>query len=238
MSCLSWEQACRRGDQAQVTLLLQRQDRYALNCGLRWAAEHDHVHLIELLIDKGAKDWDAGLRGAAEGGHLPLMQLFIEKGATRWNWALYGAARGGHMHLVHFLIDRGAQDWNGALWGAAAGNHLHLLQFFIKKGANQWNLALVGAVSGGHLRIVQHLIEQESAPKKWSQACVALLQQHPDAIIALFQRGKVPRERFAQHSAAFEQQILTFLGWQQQVSKYLYDACLLPHVLCAQIVAY
>jgi hypothetical protein len=186
MSSLLWEQSCRQGDQVLVSLLLllTHQTQRDLDDGLRWAAQHDHMRVIELLVDKGAKDWNSGLDGAAAGDHLHLVHFFIEKGADGWNWGLYNAA------------------------------------------------------IGGHLQIVQHLIEQAGATERWPQACVSLLQQHPDVIIALFQRGKVPRECFAQHDATFEQQIVAFLDWQEQVSWHLYDVCLLPHVLCALIVAF
>jgi hypothetical protein len=74
-----------------------------------------------------------------------------------------------------------------------------------------------------------------------SITCVSLFKEHPRVIIIiimLFRRDKVPREKFAQHAAAFEHQIVTFLEWQQQAGFHLYDACLLPHELCALIVAY
>jgi hypothetical protein len=153
-------------------------------------------------------------------------------------YGLQWAAKHDHMHLIELLTRKGANDWDWGLEGAAEGGHLRLVQFFIDKGANDWYWALYYAAEGGHLQIVQHLIEQAGAETKWPLSCVALLQQHPDAILELFQRGKVPRECFAQHAAAFEQQIAAFLDWQQQVSRHLYDACLLPHVLCALIVAY
>jgi hypothetical protein len=109
------------------------------------------------------------------------------------------------------------------------------VQLLIDKGANDWNTALE-YVFEDHLHVVQLLIE--CGATEWSSTCVSLLEKHPDVIIALFQRGKVPRERFALHAAAFEQQIAAFLDWQKQVKLYLHNTFLLPHELCALVVAY
>jgi ankyrin repeat protein len=208
-STLPWKQACRQGDEAQVKRLLPNQSDETISLGMEWAAEHNHLHLVLFLIEKGANDWNGALVGAARGGHLHLAQFFVDKGANRWNWALEYAAKEGHLHLVQFLVDKGANRWNWALEYAAGESHLPLVQLLIECGAIEW-------------------------PRR----CVLLLEQHPDTIIALFQRGKVPRKKFAQHSAAFEQQIVAFLEWQRQAKLQLYDTCLLPHELCALVVAY
>jgi ankyrin repeat protein len=233
---LSWERACRQGDEAQVSRLLPNQSDRDRSFGLGWAAEHNHLHLVKFLVDKGAGNWNRALASAAFGGHLHLVQFFIDRRADDWDRALSHAAEGGHLHLMQFLIDKGASDWNRALPYAASGGHLPVVQFFIDKGANDWNWSLVCATLSGHLHVVQLLIE--CGATIWSENCVRLLQQHPDVIIALFQRGKVPRERFALHASALEQQIAAFLEWQHQTSLELYNTCLLPHELCALIVAY
>jgi ankyrin repeat protein len=262
-SSLSWEQVCRQGDQAQVSDLLPGQSHYSRSLGLEWASLHNNLPAVQFLIDKGANDWNRALAKAAQGGHLPLVELFIDKGANDWNWALACAARGGHLPVAQLLIECGANDWNWALACAARGGYLPLVQFFIGKGANNWNRALVFAASGGHLPLAQFFIDKgadewnnalanaasdghlplvqlliECGATEWTCSCVSLLEKHPDAIIAIFQTGKVPRERFAQHAPAFEQQIVAFLEWQRETSLYLYDTCLLPHELCALIVSY
>jgi hypothetical protein len=233
---LSWEQACRQGDQAQANRLLPNKSHYDRSIGLAWAAEHNHLSLVQFFIDKGANNWNRALAEAAKGGHLPVVQFLIDKGANNWNWALAYAASGGHLPLVQFFIDKGANDWNWALAGAASGGQLLLVQFLIDKGANDWNRALAEAAFGGHLPVVQLLIE--CGATKWTSKCILLLEKHPDVIIALFQTGEVPRERFAQHVPAFERQIIAFLEWQRQASFYLYDICLMPHELCALVVTY
>jgi hypothetical protein len=235
-SNLSWEQACRQGDQAQASRLLPDKSHSDRSAGLAWAAEHNHLSLVQFLIDKGANNWNRALANAAFGGHLPIVQLLIDKGADYWNWALVYAASGGHLPLVQLFIDKGANDWNWALACAASGGHLPVVELFIDKGANNWNTALANAAGDGHLPLVQFFIE--CGATEWTDECISLLKQHSDVIIAFFQTGKVPRERFAQHAPTFERQIIAFLEWQKQASRCLYDICLLPHELCALVVAY
>jgi ankyrin repeat protein len=234
-SALSWEQACRQGDEAQVSRLLPDQPNRNMYFGMTWAAEHNHLHLVQFFIDKGADNWNEALTAAAYSGNLQLAQLFIDKGANDWDDALAYAAEGGHLHLVQFFIDKGADDWNCAIVHAAIGGCLPLVRLFIDKGADDWNSALQCATLGRHLHLVQFFIE--CGATVWSSECFSLLTQHSDVIIAIFQRGKVPRQTFAQHPV-FEQQIIAFLEWQQQAGLQVYNTCLLPHELCALVVAY
>jgi ankyrin repeat protein len=207
-SILSWEQACQQGDLAQVTRLVSHQSDCSRSCGLAWAAQYNHLHVVRFLVNKGANNWNWALTHAAFGGHLLLVQLFVDKGANDWNGALLCAAYNGHLSVVEFLAKKGANDWDEALGCAVLCNHLHVTQFLVECGAT-----------------------------RWSSACVSLLEQHPDAVIALFQRGKVSREKFTQYTV-FEQHIVAFLDWQRQASLQLYNICLLPHELCALVIDY
>jgi len=40
------------------------------------------MKLAELMIAKGANNWDLGLQGACYGGHTELAELMIAKGAN------------------------------------------------------------------------------------------------------------------------------------------------------------
>ena len=42
------------------------------------------------------------------GGHRELADLMIEKGATDWNWGLRMACYGGHRELADLMIEKGA----------------------------------------------------------------------------------------------------------------------------------
>ena len=53
-----------------------------------------------------------GLGGACDGGHRELAELMIEKGATDWNWGLMDACYGGHRDLAEWMIAKGADPYN------------------------------------------------------------------------------------------------------------------------------
>jgi len=79
-----------------------------INRGLEGACSGSHTHLIDLMIEQGADDWDKGLSGACEGGHRDLVDLMIEKGVTCWHFGLSAACKNGHTDLVNLMIDKGA----------------------------------------------------------------------------------------------------------------------------------
>ena len=82
---------------------------------------------------------DQGLYGACLGGYIELAELMISKGADNWNSALYDACRGGHMELAELMISKGANHWDWGLWGACEGGHLALAELMIFKGATQFD---------------------------------------------------------------------------------------------------
>lgn len=48
-----------------------------------------HLEIVNLMIAKGANNWDGDLGAACRGGHLEIVKLMIEKGAQNWNRGLY-----------------------------------------------------------------------------------------------------------------------------------------------------
>jgi len=42
-----------------------------------------HLNIVELLIKKGAYNWNGGLESACKSGQLDMINLMIEKGANR-----------------------------------------------------------------------------------------------------------------------------------------------------------
>ena len=78
------------------------------NLGLGGACEGGHLALVELMISRGANDWNWGLGCACEGGHLVIAELMISRGANNWNWGLEGACKSGHFALAKMMIIHGA----------------------------------------------------------------------------------------------------------------------------------
>ena len=60
-------------------------------------------------------------KNACEGGHMDIVQLMIQKGADDWNGGLWKACYGGHMDIIQLMIQKGAYNWNGGLWKACYG---------------------------------------------------------------------------------------------------------------------
>ena len=92
----------------------------ALDSSLHCASAEGHAHVVETLIESGAKatslssDSSSTLLKACKGGHLEAARLLVENGANtntpdRWMWTpLHYAAHGSHAALAAFLIDNGS----------------------------------------------------------------------------------------------------------------------------------
>jgi hypothetical protein len=92
---------------AKYCLLGGRTDQSEMNWELRNACFRGHKELAELMILKGATNWDSGLRAACEGGRKELAELMILKGANDWNCGLQLACLCGHKELVELMILNG-----------------------------------------------------------------------------------------------------------------------------------
>ncbi|KAL0481077.1 hypothetical protein AKO1_012844 [Acrasis kona] len=62
-----------------------------------------HDIIVNLLIERGASDWNGGLLGACSGGHASIAYLMIQKGATNIQQALQTAMFFGHSQITHDL---------------------------------------------------------------------------------------------------------------------------------------
>ncbi len=111
-----FELACKKNDRKTVEYLLSRSEyvKNSYSNDLILACEGGHMELVQLMIEKGATNWDSGLKCACKGGHMEIVKLMIEKGANDWHKGFEGACKGGHMEIVKLMIEKGAKDWN---WG-------------------------------------------------------------------------------------------------------------------------
>ena len=110
------------GDTATLDNLKDKEHIGIYCCG---AAATGNKELVLQCLGKSA-DPDRGLAGAALGGHMDIVQLMLSKGATDYNDGLYGAAAGGHMDIVQLLLDKGAAPKWG-LRGAARGGQMDIV---------------------------------------------------------------------------------------------------------------
>ena len=68
---------------------------------------------LSVTQSKFNKNWvDFGLIGACSGGCKEMVELMIAKGADDWNNGLIGACLGGHKEMVELMIAKGADDLN------------------------------------------------------------------------------------------------------------------------------
>ena len=99
----------------------------------KYACKSGKQSIINILISRGAIDWNWGLRGACEGGHQHIVELLIRRGANIWNWGLWGACEGGHQNIVELMIKQGANDWDWGLWWACECGHQSVAQYIISQ---------------------------------------------------------------------------------------------------------
>ena len=50
------------------------------------------------------------LQAACRCGHKDAIELMIGRGADNWNWGLIGASEGGNKDIVKLMIEKGADD--------------------------------------------------------------------------------------------------------------------------------
>ncbi|KAJ7444224.1 ankyrin repeat domain-containing protein [Mycena latifolia] len=155
-----------------------------MDAALCAASSNGHIHLVQLLIDAGAKInaqddyYGDPLAAASENGHEPVVKLLIKKGADvnaqggNYGNALQAASLNGHESVVQLLIEKGADvnaqggDYGNALRAASWHGHESVVQLLIEKGADvnaqggRFGNALQAASQNAHKSVVQLLIEK------------------------------------------------------------------------------
>jgi hypothetical protein len=77
--------------------------------GLCIACCHEHLPIIQFMIDQGANDWNYGLRNACCYGHIEAARLMIAHGATDHNIGLDHACWGNHVEIARLMLSHGAK---------------------------------------------------------------------------------------------------------------------------------
>ena len=96
--------------------IIYTQYKFNVNYGIGYAGKSGSMELIQLMIEKGANDWNLGLRYACLGGSMEIVQLMIDKGANNWYWCLESACKGGSMEIVQLMIEKGAKREEHYYW--------------------------------------------------------------------------------------------------------------------------
>lgn len=131
---LTDKRICRRG------LICKIKHVKNINLCFGHSCFYGNIKIVNMMIDRGANDWNGGLNGACEGGHLELVKIILSKNnraCTWWDYSLYKACIGGNIHIVKLMInpeitgDNGARDWNWGLYGACKFNHQNVAELMI-----------------------------------------------------------------------------------------------------------
>lgn len=153
------ERVCNIINTKNKDLILTTLQNNANDC-LFYACKLGNIDLIQFIFDNITKEIDInyGLFGACMGGYIKIINLMIEKGANDWNKGLAFSCSGGHENISNLLIRKGASDMNAGLRAACYGGHKHLASLMIKNGANDWNSGLFQACYGKHKELVIFMI--------------------------------------------------------------------------------
>jgi len=153
--------AARSGNEELVTLILDHHIcGTELSMGLKGACRRGHRNIVDLLIKRGANDWDQGLYGACRGGQLDLAYLMLRKGAKDVNLGMNGACSGGHEGLGLLMIHHGADQWDRGFNCACAHGHLKLAEWMVARGAGNYGKGLSSACGGGHWAVMDYILAE------------------------------------------------------------------------------
>ncbi len=136
--------ACRNGNKQLVLSLIKEELDW--NYGLSYACMGGHRDIIDLMINKGANNFNIAFISAFYNGNKELINLILEKGiysyAARdppeildFNSGLAHACYLGNEYLVDLMISGGANDFNRGLFNARRKKHDKIAELMIKKGA-------------------------------------------------------------------------------------------------------
>jgi ankyrin repeat protein len=179
---------------ADPTLLERMVDMW--NRPLALAADHGHVRLTRLLIERGANVNATGRYGntalhcAAQDGQAEVVALLLRGGAhaTSRNdddkTPLMCACDEGHLGVVKMLVqhmggqglDDGDEDGWTALHGAADEGHEEVVRFLLLAGADPTIMNIWGRTSSA---LVEEAITYSEILREGRARCVAVFQVRP-----------------------------------------------------------
>jgi ankyrin repeat protein len=158
------------------------------NHGMDVAAKNGHKDIVEIMIKKGANDFNRAMVQAAKNGHKDIVELMISKGANHFNSAMINAAKNGHKDIVELMISKGANDLHSAMFYAAEYGHKDIVELMISKGENDFDLVMDVAASEGYKDIVELMISK-GANNFNSAMNSAALKGHKDIVELMISKG-------------------------------------------------
>ena len=156
-----------------------------LNDKLVNAARDGDIHMVKLLIDIGADDYNNAMKWAAIGKsakHMEIVMLLSDLGAddyqTAMRWATY---EGGNIGMVGIILDLGKKygyefDFNDVMEEAATEGNMEIVKMMLDLGANNYDDSLYNAARASnrkdvhrhdHLDIVKLMLEHGANANKY-----------------------------------------------------------------------
>lgn len=151
--------AAQRGNKEIVELLIDHVNVLIYGFTMAYAAKGGHEDIVQMMLEKGADNYDDTMAYAALGGHLNIVDWMLWLGARDHNTAMVYAAAGGHREIVRLMLSLGANSYNQTMAAAAKRGDEEIVQWMFISGARDYNSAMINAVQGGHAKIVHWMLE-------------------------------------------------------------------------------
>lgn len=103
-------------------------------------------------------DWiEDTAKTAAIFGHCEIVDQMISKGAKNWNAIMTGAVCSNSMNLINEMLAKGANDYNRGLINAIDSNNKFIVSMMIKLGATNKTDALQKAKLRGYYDLINEI---------------------------------------------------------------------------------
>lgn len=116
--------------------------KVGLNTALYFAAAHDKLDVMKILVNAGASEYNEALTSAAREGQSGAIEYLVLIGATNLDEALIEAIHASKLSAVQTLIQIGATNLNHALVIAAQWGRFDMVKYLVGVGASNINGAL------------------------------------------------------------------------------------------------
>ena len=131
-----------------------------ISIGLCQACSYDVIEMVDLMIQKGANDWDDALGYACESGNIETVKKLIEKGAKSYSKSLPSASRSGNIEIVKLLIEKGANSFDKALETVVNTGNMDIIKLLIEKGAKSFSNYFITYCFSSNKHLAEFLIEK------------------------------------------------------------------------------
>lgn len=137
-----------------------------LNVCLYYACEFGNNYIINILIDKGANNWNYGLLGACKGNHINIAENMINNGANNIKDAFIYSCDHGTLIIIKYIINNyfeyicDLHTLNSGLYNACGIGNIELVYLLIQLGANDWNIGLTNSCLNNRQQIINIMLSK------------------------------------------------------------------------------